>query len=83
MLYLVVLIAVASKCASQMGTTGNPQVKIIEPKEGAQIPAGKSGVDFGRQFSDACVGQRNRGAMCELTVYVMKGEHVIWSWKEL
>ena len=41
LLSLVVLIALALPlCTAQMTTTGTPQVKIIEPKEGAQIPAG-------------------------------------------
>ncbi len=41
MLFLAVLVALAlPACTAQMNTTGTPQVKIIEPKEGAQIPAG-------------------------------------------
>lgn len=41
MLSQVVLISLAlTVCTAQMSTTGMPQVKIIEPKEGDQIPAG-------------------------------------------
>ena len=42
---LVVLIALALPlCTAQMTTTGMPQVKIIEPKEEVQIPAGNISV---------------------------------------
>jgi plastocyanin len=45
LLSLVVLIALALPlCTAQITTTGMPQVKIIEPKEGAQIPAGNISV---------------------------------------
>ena len=41
MLSLAVLVALAFPvCTAQMSTTGTPQVKIIEPKKDAQIPAG-------------------------------------------